>query len=81
MKKSDFTELQIIKVLPHRKPTVRYPTSAGNRNQSGDILLLESKYSGMDVSQLKQLKKMEKELAQYKTIATEPALQINALRT
>ncbi|HEY1024832.1 MAG TPA: hypothetical protein VGE26_06670 [Sphingobacteriaceae bacterium] len=34
----------------------------------------------MDVSQLKQLKEMEKELAQYKKIVAEQALEITVLK-
>ena len=36
---------------------------------------MESKYSGMEVSQVKQLKDLEKELAQYKKIVAELTLQ------
>jgi len=34
----------------------------------------------MEVSQVKQLRKMEKELAQYKKIVTEQTLQITVLK-
>ena len=34
----------------------------------------------MDISQLKHLKEMEKELAQYKKIVAEQALQITVLK-
>ncbi|WP_424546347.1 transposase, partial [Sphingobacterium siyangense] len=34
----------------------------------GTFYSWKNKYSGMDISQLKQLKEMEKELAQYKKI-------------
>jgi putative transposase len=34
----------------------------------------------MEVSQLKQLREMEKELAQYKKIVAEQTLQINVLK-
>jgi len=35
----------------------------------------KSKYSGMEVSQLKKLKEMESELSQYKKIVAELTLQ------
>ena len=40
----------------------------------------KSKYSGMDVSQLKQLKEMERELSQYKKIVAELTLQNTVLK-
>ncbi|WP_312134986.1 hypothetical protein [Sphingobacterium sp.] len=45
-----------------------------------ELLFLEKKYSGMEVSQLKQLREMEKELAQYKKILAKQTLQITALK-
>jgi len=45
-----------------------------------ELLFLEKKYSGMEVSQLKQLREMEKELAQYKKILAKRTLQITALK-
>ena len=40
----------------------------------------KSKYSGMDISQLKQLKEMERELSQYKKIVAELTLQNTVLK-
>jgi putative transposase len=40
----------------------------------------KSKYSGMDVSHLKQMKEMEKELTQYKKIVAELTLQNTVLK-
>ncbi|MBC9935066.1 transposase, partial [Chitinophaga qingshengii] len=40
----------------------------------------KSKYSGMDANQLKKLKDMEAELAQYKKIVAEQTLQITVLK-
>ena len=45
-----------------------------------ELLFLEKKYSGMEVSQLKQLREMEKELAKYKKILAKQTLQITALK-
>ena len=41
----------------------------------GTFYKWKSKYSGMEVSQVKQLKDLEKELAQYKKIVAELTLQ------
>ena len=46
----------------------------------GTFYSWKSKYSGMEVSQLKQLREMEKELAQYKKIVAEQTLQITVLK-
>jgi putative transposase len=40
----------------------------------------KSKYSGMEVSQLKKLKELEQELSQYKKIVAEQTLQIAVLK-
>jgi len=81
MKKSNFSESQIIKILS---------SQAGGRSVSdlcrehgisqGTFYNWKSKYSGMDISQLKQLKELEKELSQYKKIVAEQALQITVLK-
>ncbi|MFD2966317.1 IS66 family insertion sequence element accessory protein TnpA [Sphingobacterium bambusae] len=46
----------------------------------GTFYSWKSKYSGMEISQLKQLRKMEKEFAQYKKIVAEQTLQITVLK-
>lgn len=40
----------------------------------------KSKYSGMDVNQLKRVKELESELAQYKKIVAEQTLDIRVLK-
>ena len=40
----------------------------------------KSKYSGMEVAQLKRLKELETELSQYKRIVAEQTLQITVLK-
>lgn len=81
MKKSRFTEMQIIKIL-----------QAQEKGQSTTELCREhgisqatfynwkSKYGGMDVNQLKRLKELERELSQYKKIVAEQALHITVLK-
>ena len=40
----------------------------------------KSKFSGMEVNQLKKLKELEQELSQYKKIVAEQTLQITVLK-
>lgn len=81
MKKSKFTESQIIGILKSqesgrsvadicREHGISQPTFYG----------WKTKYSGMEVAQLKKLKEMEAELSQYKRIVAEQSLQIVVLK-
>lgn len=81
MKKSQFSESQIIGIL----------RCQDNGRSVSDICReygisqatfynWKSKYSGMEVSQLKQLKDMERELSQYKKIVAELTLQNSVLK-
>lgn len=81
MKKSRFSEAQIIKILSAQeggRPVADICREHGI--SQGTFYQWKSKYSGMDVSQLKQMKEMEKELAQYKKIVAEQTLQITVLK-
>lgn len=81
MKKSNFTESQIIKILSSQEAGRTVSDICREHGISlATFYNWKSKYSGMDVSQLKQLKEMEKELAQYKKIVAEQALQITVLK-
>ena len=81
MKKSKFTERQMIGILKSqedgrsvtdicREHGISQPTFYG----------WKTKYSGMEVAQLKKLKELETELAQYKRIVAEQSLQITVLK-
>lgn len=81
MKKSKFTEGQIIGILKQqeggmsvadicREHGISQPTFYGWKN----------KYSGMDLPQLKRVKELEAELAQYKRIVAEQTLHITVLK-
>lgn len=81
MKKSRFTENQIIGILKEqdagkkvndicREHGISQPTFYG----------WKSKYGGLELNQLKRLKKMEAELAQYKKIVAEQTLHITILK-
>lgn len=81
MKKSKFTESQIISILKEQE---RGKTVADICREHGvsqpTYYQWKSKYSGMEVAQLKRLKEMEAELAQYKRIVAEQSLQITVLK-
>lgn len=81
MKKSKFTETQIVKILGEqatgktvadicREHGISQPTFYG----------WKSKYGGMDVPQLKRIKELEAELSQYKKIVAEQTLSITVLK-
>lgn|SRR5690606_11694879 len=81
MKKSKFSESQIIKILSQQESGQSVSDICREHGISqGTFYSWKSKYSGMEVSQLKQLREMEKELAQYKKIVAEQTLQITVLK-
>jgi len=81
MRKSKFSESQIIKILSQRESGQSVSDICREHGISqGTFYSWKSKYSGMEVSQLQQMKEMEKELAQYKKIVAEQALQITVLK-
>lgn len=81
MKKSNFSESQIISIL-------RSQESGRNVNDicrehgisQGTFYNWKTKYPGMEVSQLKHLKELEQELVQYKKIVAELTLQNTVLK-
>ena len=81
MKKSHLMESQIIKILASQENgrTVSDICREHGISQA-TFYNWKSKYSGMDVSQLKQLKEMERELSQYKKIVAELTLQNTVLK-
>lgn len=81
MKISKFSESQIIKILSQQEAGLSVSDICREHGISqGTFYSWKNKYSGMDVSQLKQLKEMEKELAQYKRIVAEQTLHITVLK-
>jgi putative transposase len=81
MKKTKFTESQIIGILKEqeagkkvaeicRAHGISQPTYYGWR----------SKYSGLEVNQVKRMKELETELSQYKKIVAEQTLHITVLK-
>lgn len=81
MKKGNFTETQIIKILSSQASGRSVSDICREHGISqATYYNWKNKYSGMDISQVKQLKEMEKELSQYKKIVAEQALQITVLK-
>lgn len=81
MKKSKFTESQIIGILKAQEGGRSVADICREHGISqATFYQWKSKYSGMEVAQLKKLKEMEAELAQYKRIVAEQSLQITVLK-
>lgn len=81
MKKSKFSETQIIKILKSQESGQSVTDLCREHGISqATFYVWKSKYSGMESSQLKQMKDMERELAQYKKIVAELTLQNTVLK-
>ena len=81
MKKSNFSEPQIIKILASQDQGKSVSDICREHGISqGTFYKWKSKYSGMEVSQVKQLKDLERELGQYKKIVAELTLQNTVLK-
>jgi putative transposase len=81
MKKSKFSEAQIIKILSEQEKGKTVNEICRDHGISQPTFYQwKSKYSGMDINQLKQMKEMEKELVQYKKIVAELTLQNTVLK-
>jgi putative transposase len=81
MKKSKFTESQIIGILKAQESGRSVADICREHGISQPTFYQwKSKYSGMEIAQLKKLKEMEAELVQYKRIVAEQTLQITVLK-
>ena len=81
MKKTRFKESQIISILKQQESGQSIGDICREQGIShGTFYNWKSKYSGMEVSQLKRLKELETELGQYKRIVAEQSLQITVLK-
>ena len=81
MKKSKFTESQIIGILKQQeggKSVVDICRENGISQPT--FYQWKSKYSGLDVNQLKRIKELESEVSQYKKIVAEQTLDIRVLK-
>ena len=81
MKKSKFTEGQILGILKQQESGRSVADVCREHGISqGTFYQWKSKYSGMDLPQLKRVKELEAELAQYKKIVAEQTLDIRVLK-
>lgn len=81
MKKTKFTESQIIGILKEQEQGKKVSDICRSHGISQPTFYYwKSKYSGMDVKQLKRVKELEAELAQYKKIVAEQTLDITVLK-
>jgi putative transposase len=81
MKKSKFTESQILGILKEQetgKPVSEICREHGISQAA--FYQWKSKYSGMELNQLKRMKELEAELAQYKRIVAEQTFQITVMK-
>jgi putative transposase len=81
MKKSKFTESQIIGILKQQESGKSVAEICREYGLSQPTFYQwKSKFSGMEVAQLKRLKELESEVSQYKRIVAEQTLQITVLK-
>ncbi len=81
MKKSKFTESQIISILRLQESGQSVADICRDYGISQPTFYQwKTKYSGLEINQLKRLKELETELSQYKRIVAEQTLQITVLK-
>ena len=81
MKKTRFTEGQIIKILKEEESGIKVAELSRKHNVSAaTIYNWKGKYGGMELSQLKKMKQIEGELSQYKKMYAELAHENYALK-
>lgn len=81
MKKTKFTESEIIGILKKQESGQKVSDICREHGISQPTFYQwKSRYSGLEVNQLKKLKELEAELAQYKKIVAEQTLQITVLK-
>lgn len=81
MKKTKFTESQIVKILSEQeqgKPVAEICRAHGISQPT--FYTWKSKYGGADVNTLKRLKELEAELSRYKRKVGEQAMDIEILK-
>ena len=81
MKKSRFTEHQIISILKEADSGMKVPDICRQHGIStGTYYQWKSKFGGMEASDIKRLRDIETELSQYKRMYAELAHENYALR-
>jgi putative transposase len=81
MKKSKFTEEQIIRILREVGSGAKVAETCRKHGISeATYYVWKAKYAGMEVSQLRHLKEVEAELARLKRLYADLALEHHALK-
>ena len=81
MKKTKFTESQIIGILKEQESGKKVAEICRAHGVSQPTFYgWKSKYSGLEVNQVKRMKELEAELSQYKKIVAEQTLHITVLK-
>jgi len=81
MKKTKFTESQIIGILKEQETGKSVADICRSHGISqGSFYGWKTKYSGLEVNQVKRMKELEAELSQYKKIVAEQTLHITVLK-
>jgi putative transposase len=81
MKKTKFTESQIIGILKEQEAGKKVAEICRAHGVSQPTFYgWKSKYSGLEVNQVKRMKELEGELSQYKKIVAEQTLHITVLK-
>lgn len=81
MKKTKFTESQIIGILKEQEAGKKVAEICRAHGISQPTFYgWKSKYSGLEVNQVKRMKELEAELSQYKKIVAEQTLHITILK-
>jgi putative transposase len=81
MRTTKFSEAQIVGILKKQEQGMKVADICREHGISQPTFYQwKSKYSGMDVNQLKRVKDLEAELAQYKRIVAEQTLSITVLK-
>ncbi len=81
MKKSKFTESQIVAAIKQQESGIAVKDISRELGISeATFYNWKAKYGGMEVSEVKRMKEMEAELAQYKKIVAELTFENRAIK-